>query len=110
MTCDECPCVPTAQADRRGSDEAILNLGAELFAMDDNNVFEYLKIDTFAGENRRYFWMGGGGQTYSKGPKMAGPPVTGASSPISHNTFFIDIGAFSNRIKFHSNLHLIITV
>ena len=51
-----------------------------------------------------------GGQTYSKGPKMAGPPVTGASSAISHNTFFIDIGAFSNCIKFHSNLHLIITV
>ena len=59
MTCDECPCVPTAQCDRRRvTDEDLKGVSEAMFALDYNNVYKYLKIDTKAGENRRYFWMG----------------------------------------------------
>ena len=49
--------MPTAQCEQV-SEEAILNLSAQLFDADTNNVFKYLEIDTRAGRGRRYFWMG----------------------------------------------------
>ena len=53
---------------------------------------------------------GGGGQTYSKGPKTVWAPSSRGLFPISHNAFFIDIGSCLSTIKFHNNLHLLITV
>ena len=107
MTCDECPGVPTAQCDT--TDGEIRKVSEEMFALDDNNAYEYLKVDTRAGEGRRYFWMGG--KHFPRAPRRHRPPVASASSPILSMQFALtDTGAFSSRIKFHYNLHLLITL
>ena len=49
-------------------------------------------------------------QIYSKVPKTSWAPSSEGLFPISYNAFFTDIGALLSCIKFHHNLHLLITV
>ena len=48
-------------------------------------------------------------QIYSKVPKTSWAPSSEGLFPISYNAFFTDIGALLSCIKFHHNLHLLIT-
>ena len=60
-------CVSPAQV-KVTTDEQLKTVSEEMFAMDDNNVFEYLRIDPIPGRGRRYFWMGAGANIF-QGPQ-----------------------------------------